>query len=304
VPVTIQAVLGRFEGLLADEGRHRHGHPLLRWGRLLTLTGAHWRQGGLALAGRRGAGPATVGDSWGGRRAQHAPYRGDIPAFSASGRGHLGLTEALGPVRQTGRLSGGGIPGNHVRHHGRVDWGKAHAAGSPRTVGIEERAVGCAGPGQQLATAELRLPPPSQALGNQGPLVLGHRRADVSPQLSMRISTHRPLDTRNATATLGACIAHEHLMDIVARSTIRGGAQHTGQGGHGSAIAESIKTGALEAERHDSRHHGRGARRRPTKRGTSPRHHGDDCVAVQSSGAVVDASLQPVRRERLLWDAS
>jgi hypothetical protein len=63
----------------------------------------------------------------------------------------------------------------------------------------------------------------------------------------MRIITHRPLDKLNATATLGEFINREHLMDIVARSTIRGSDQHTGKGGHGSAIAESIKTGARES---------------------------------------------------------
>jgi len=91
------------------------------------------------------------------------------------------------------------------------------------------------------------LPPPSHALGNQGSLVLGHRRTDLSQQLIMRIITHRPLDKLNATATLGAFIDQEQLMHIVARSTIRGGDQHTGTGGHGSAISESIKTGALES---------------------------------------------------------
>ncbi len=94
--IAIQAVLGRFEGLLADDGWHRHGNPLLRWGWLLTLARAHRLQGGFAPARRRGAGPATIGDSRIGRRAQDAPHRGDIPAFAAPGRGNLGLAEALG----------------------------------------------------------------------------------------------------------------------------------------------------------------------------------------------------------------
>jgi hypothetical protein len=62
----------------------------------------------------------------------------------------------------------------------------------------------------------------------------------------MRIITHGPLDKLDATATLGEFIDQEHLMDIVARSTIRGGDQHICKGGHGSPISESIKTGALE----------------------------------------------------------
>jgi hypothetical protein len=62
----------------------------------------------------------------------------------------------------------------------------------------------------------------------------------------MRIITHGPLDTLDATATLAECIDQEHLMDIVARSTIRGGAQPTGQGGHGRPVSESLETGTLE----------------------------------------------------------
>ena len=62
----------------------------------------------------------------------------------------------------------------------------------------------------------------------------------------MRIITHGPLDKLDATATLAEFIDQEHLMDIVARSTIRGGDQHTGKGGHGRPVSESIETGALE----------------------------------------------------------
>src|SRR5574342_720350 len=57
-PVTSQAALGRFEGCLAEDGRYRHGHPLLCGGRLLTLAGAHRLSGRLTTAGGRGTRPA------------------------------------------------------------------------------------------------------------------------------------------------------------------------------------------------------------------------------------------------------
>ena len=177
--VTIQAVLSRFEGLLAEDGRHRHGHPLLRWGRLLTLAGPHRLQGRCATARRRGAGPATLGDARGGRRAQHAPYRGHVPTFATPGRGNLGLTEALGNLRQAWSLAGVGRPGKHVLHHGGLDRGNAHPAGITRAFGIEKRAVGGSGPGQQLATAELGLATSSPTLGDQGTLVLSHSAANL-----------------------------------------------------------------------------------------------------------------------------
>jgi len=139
---TMQAVLGCFKGLLPDHGRHRHGNPLLRWSGLLTLARTHGLQSGLAPACRRGASPATLGNARGGRRAQNAPYRSDIPAFSTPGRGHVGLAEALRSLRQAWGLAGVGRPGKHVLHHGRLHWVKTHAAGIARAVGITQRAIG------------------------------------------------------------------------------------------------------------------------------------------------------------------
>ena len=88
-------------------------------------------------------------------------------------------------------------------HHGRLDRVNAHAAGIPRAVRIEEIARGRASPGQQLATAERGLAPSAHPLGNQGPLVLSHGRADLSQQMSMRVITHRPLDKLDPPAALG-----------------------------------------------------------------------------------------------------
>jgi len=243
---TMQAVLGCVKGLLPDHGRHRHGNPLLRWSGLLTLARTHGLQSGLAPACRRGASPATLGNARGGRRAQNAPYRSDIPAFSTPGRGHVGLAEALRSLRQAWGLAGVGRPGKHVLHHGRLHWVKTHAAGIARAVGIEQRAIGRSSPREKLTTAPCGLAPSSHALGNQGPLVLGHGGADVSKPLILRIITHGPLDTLDATASLGAFVDQEHLMHIVTRSAIGRSHQHACKGGHRRPISESIKTGALE----------------------------------------------------------
>src|SRR5437870_4840900 len=109
----MQAMLGGFKGLLTDNGRHRHGNPLLRWSRLLTLAGPYGLQSGSAPARRRGAGPATIGNARVGRRAQNAPYRSDLPACSTPGRGNVGLAEALRHLIQAWGLAGVGIPGKH-----------------------------------------------------------------------------------------------------------------------------------------------------------------------------------------------
>jgi hypothetical protein len=49
-----------------------------------------------------------------------------------------------------------------------------------------------------------------------------------------------------AAATVAAFIAPEHVRALVARATIRGGAQSTGQGGHGRPVSESSEAGTLE----------------------------------------------------------
>jgi hypothetical protein len=244
--VTMQAVLGSCKGLLPDHGRHRHGHPLLRWSGLLTLARPRGLQSGCAPACRRGASPATLGHARGGRRAQKAPYRSDMPAFATPGRGHGGLAEARRSLRPAWGLAGVGIPGKHVLHHGRWHGVKTHAAGIARAVGIEPRALRRSSPREKLTTAPFGLAPASHALGNQGPLVLGHGGADVSKQLIMRISTPGPLDTRDATASLGAFVDQEHLLHIVTRAAIGRRQQHACKGGQRRPISEALKTGALE----------------------------------------------------------
>jgi len=115
-----------------------------------------------------------------------------------------------------------------------------------RAVQIEQGAIGGAGPGPQLATAQFGLAPPSHALGNQGPLILRDRTANLQEQLIMRVITHRTLDKLDPTAALGEFIDQEHLMDIIAGQAIRGSDQDTFEGRHGGPIPETIEPGSVE----------------------------------------------------------
>jgi hypothetical protein len=127
----------------------------------------------------------------------------------------MGIAAALRHLIQAWGLAGVGIPGKHVLYHGRLDWGKTHAAGIAWAVGIKQRALGCSSPRKQLATAQFGLAPSAHALGHQGPLVRGHGGADLSQELSMRLIPHGPLDKLDTTATLGECVDQEHLRHIV-----------------------------------------------------------------------------------------
>jgi len=90
------------------------------------------------------------------------------------------------------------------------------------------------------------LAPSAHALGNPGPLVLGHGGADVSQALIMRIITQGPLDTLDTTATLGAFVDQVHLMHIVPCEAIGRSNQHACKSGHRCPVSESVKTGTRE----------------------------------------------------------
>ena len=114
--VTIQVMLSRCKGCLADDGGHWHRNPHLRWNWLVALVSAYRLQGGFTTVGRGGAGPC-----------RRPPYRsvseeGRVPRPHSSvccpWGGNLGLAEALGHLIQAGGLADVGIPGKDWLHHG------------------------------------------------------------------------------------------------------------------------------------------------------------------------------------------
>src|SRR6266571_8547166 len=94
--IPIQPGLGRCEGLLTEERRHRNGDPLLGRSRALALAWAHGLQGGFAATSRGGACAAAVGRARIGRVTQDPSYRGDIPTGAPARSGNLRVAEAFG----------------------------------------------------------------------------------------------------------------------------------------------------------------------------------------------------------------
>jgi hypothetical protein len=169
-----------------------------------------------------------------------------MPAWPTLRGGHLRLAQALGDFVEAHGLLCVGIPGTHVLHDGGVHRLNAPPARITRAFGIEQRAIGCARPRPQLPAAPRRLTTPAHPLGNQRALLLCHGRTHWQEQLSVGGLTHRALDTCDAAAPLGAFVDQEHLMHLVACSTLRGRDQHTCTGGHGRPSPEASEPGAVE----------------------------------------------------------
>jgi hypothetical protein len=120
----------------------------------------------------------------------------------------------------TGRVGGEQL----LDHHGsdRVDLDGGGVAGS---LGVQPVAVGRPCPRQQLPAAQSGLPPAPHPVGDQGPLVLGHRPADLGHQLLVRVVAERPVTEHHPHATAFQLLQHYHLVHEVAGQPIRRGDQ-------------------------------------------------------------------------------
>ena len=108
-----------------------------------------------------------------------------------------------------------------------VAWGRSWQhprLALPRPAGVYPAGLGrapqdpthrSAGP-LQLAGPEPPLPAPPGPLGDQRPLVLGDRPADLEEQLVVRVPGHRPVEELNPAAVPLELVEQEDLEDVVA----------------------------------------------------------------------------------------
>ncbi len=245
-PVTIPTALGRFEGLVPQDGWHRYGTPRCRGRGLRTLARAHGLEGGLTTTRRRWARPSALRAPHGGGRPHAGAPRGHIPARAASGGRDGGVAEAFGPSLEAHRLPRGGLPGTQLGYDRGWAGGKLPPARLTGAGQSEQGARWGVGPGPPLAAPQWGLASSPPALGNQGPLIRRDRTAPLPAPWSMGRITHGALDKRDPTTPRGACIDHEHLGPIVTREAIRGGEQDPCKSGQGRPLPEAIETGAVE----------------------------------------------------------
>jgi hypothetical protein len=143
----LQTPLGGITRGLADERRHGHGEPVLRWGGPMADAWPHGPQSGLALPGWPRVALATMGHPGLDRIPEDAPPAGGIPARLPHGGGELGVGEPFGyPIKGVGRLRLR-VPGKARGAHRRFDGVESQTAGVPGTCRGEQRAIGGDGPG-------------------------------------------------------------------------------------------------------------------------------------------------------------
>jgi hypothetical protein len=65
------------------------------------------------------------------------------------------------------------------------------------------------------------VPATPHPLGDQRPLVLGHRPADLQQQLVVRVLAHRPVQELHPAALPGQLLDQQHLADIIAGQPVR-----------------------------------------------------------------------------------
>ena len=138
------------------------------------------------------------------------------------------------------------VPGEHLGDDGRLGRVLVDPRGVAGPVGRHPVAVRGAGPGEHLAGLELALSASPHPFGDQGPLILGDRPADLEQELVVRVLGHRPVEELDAAAVLLQLLEEEHLMDIVSRQPIRIGDEDRVERGHGRPIAEPVEAGPLE----------------------------------------------------------
>jgi hypothetical protein len=163
---------------------------------------------------------------------------------ATGGRRHAPLGQAECELVQTDAAVGIGL--KQLLDNRHLDGIDGEQARIPRAFRMPTVAIGHAAPGQQLTTADLGLPAPAHPLGNQGPLVLGHRTPDLEHQLVVRIIAHRAIQKLDLAAGALQFFQDYHLMQVVASQPIRCGNEHQIKRRLGGLIAQVIEARAFE----------------------------------------------------------
>jgi hypothetical protein len=154
---------------------------------------------------------------------------------------------ACEPCRQgvqrhpTGRRGGEQLLDDHGGDRVELDCGWI-----TRPLRVQPVAVGRPRPGQQLPAAQLGQPPAPHPVGDQGPLVLSNRPADLGHQLLMGIVAERPVTNHHPHATALQLLQDHHLLHEVASQPVRRADHHEIKRGSCRVVAQRVQTGTVQ----------------------------------------------------------
>jgi hypothetical protein len=267
------------EDLLADDRRDRHRDPVLLRPRGMALARPGREHRRLAAAGWRHLGAVGQCPAGIGRVPQDAPDAGHVPARPAHRGGHPQIGQ---PRRElVDGCPGFEVPVEQLRDQRRLPGVYPHRIGPAGPVRVQAVPERSRGPRQQRARPQLRLPTPAHPLGDQRPLVLRDRAADLQQQLVMRVGAHRPVQELHLAAMAGQLLDQQHLVDVVAGQPVRRGHQDQVQLGQRRVIAEPVQP-------------------RPANTGAAVTVIAVDVLVIQLPAALPGRRAQPVK---LLLDA-
>ena len=176
---------------------------------------------------------------------EDAPYGAPGPGAFARGGKNSCPHEPPGDGAQGRTLLE--VPGEHLPNDGRLVLFYAQTRRVARPFGIGAVAERHPHPGQELPGAQLRQPPAAHPLGDEGPLVLGHRPPYLQQELVVGVLAHGPLQELYPTAASLQFFDEQHLVDVLAGQPVRGGDQDHLELGHRRRVAQGVEAGAVQA---------------------------------------------------------
>jgi hypothetical protein len=115
------------------------------------------------------------------------------------------------------------VPVEQLRYQRRFPGVYPHRIGPAGPLRVQPVPERSRGPRQQRARPQPGLPAPPHPLGDQRPLILRDRAADLQQQLVVRVGAHRPVQELHLAAMAGQLLDQQHLMDVVAGQPVRRG---------------------------------------------------------------------------------
>ena len=174
-----------------------------------------------------------------------APYGAPGPASLAGGGKHARPHEPSGDAAQGRSLLQ--VPGEHLAHDGRLVLLHPQTLRVTGTFRIGPVTEWHPHPRQELPGAQLRQPPAAHPLGDEGPLVFGHRSPYLQQELVVRVLAHGPLQELYPTAASLQFFEEQHLVDVLAGEPVGGGDEDHLELGHSRSVAQGVESGAVQA---------------------------------------------------------